>query len=403
MGKPQVRQQLRSASGPGDTRGPGCPVTGHREPRRSGGADERPLNASSQPGTLPEEAVAFLRTCAVELGWDTARYRQRRTEVLAEIARTGTYAHTLPELEIGAKLAWRNHTRCIGQLYWRTLVVRDRREVHTVDGVLDELERHQEAVYQDGAIRPTITVFAPEGPTTPGPQIVNAQLVRYAGYRQPDGGVRGDPANTGLTEELVAAGWQPRSGQFDRLPVLVRGSDGEGWRELDPTSCPDVPLSHPDHDWLADFGLRWYAYPTVSDMRMEIGGVSYPAAPFTGWYVGAEIGARNFGDVERYNMLPAVAKSLGLDTSEDRTLWKDRALIELNAAVLSSYAAAGVHLVDHHTMTDQFHRYTQARRRSGEVVHAEWSWIVPPITASATPVYRESYDPSVLRPNFFRG
>nr|AEE65486.1 Nitric-oxide synthase [uncultured bacterium BAC AB649/1850] len=399
MAEPQVSKQTwPEVAEPVDGR---CPVSGHGRPARPD-VGERPLAPPAPPGSLAEEAIAFLRVCAVELGWDGASWKRRRSEVLAEIKSTGTYRHTEAELRIGAKLAWRNHTRCIGQLHWRTLVVRDRREVHTVDALADELELHQRQAYIDGDVRPVITIFAPDTPDRPGPRIANAQLVRYAGYRQPDGGVYGDPANADLTDLLIAAGWTPGLGAFDRLPVLVEGSDGRGWRELDPVTCPDVPITHPRYDWFAGLGLRWYAYPTVADMRLEIGGVSYPAAPFTGWYVGAEVGARNFGDVGRYNMLPAVAKALGLDTGDDRTLWKDRALIELNTAVLTSFGAAGVRMTDHHTMTDHFHRYAQARRRSGEVVRAEWSWMIPPIAASATPVYQETYDSTVVRPNFFR-
>ncbi|GGM05681.1 nitric oxide synthase oxygenase [Micromonospora yangpuensis] len=401
MSEPCVREQPADLETARVGRpGSGCPVTAATTAPTDPG--ERPLSADRRPTSLAEEAVAFLRTCAQDLGWDARRHRQRRLAVLAEIASTGTYAHTFEELEYGAKLAWRNHTRCIGQLYWRTLIVRDRRDVATVDGVVQELEQHLDWAYHDGGIRPVITVFAPDAPGARGPSVANAQLVRYAGYRQPDGSVRGDPANAELTDLLVGAGWQPRSGMFDRLPVLVHGRDGCGWRELDPRTCPDIPITHPSYDWFADLGLRWYAYPTVSDMQLEIGGVVYPGAPFTGWYVAAEIGARNFGDVERYNLLPTIAKGMGLDTSGDRTLWKDRALIELTVAVLTSFEAAGVRMVDHHTMTDQFHRYTQARRRAGETVYAEWGWIVPPIAGSATPVYRETYDSTVIRPNFFR-
>ena len=70
-----------------------------------------------------------------------------------------------------------------------------------------------------------------------------------------------------------------------------------------------------------------------------------------------EIGARNFGDVTRYNLLRHVASRMGLDTQSDRTLWKDRALVELNAAVLHSFAMDGVTMVDHHTASRQFVRH----------------------------------------------
>ena len=53
--------------------------------------------------------------------------------------------------------------------------------------------------------------------------------------------------------------------------------------------------------------------------------------------MGAEIGARNFSDIDRYNMLPIIAEKIGLDCSETMTLWKDLALVELNVAVLHSY------------------------------------------------------------------
>ena len=49
-------------------------------------------------------------------------------------------------------------------------------------------------------------------------------------------------------------------------------------------------------------------------------------------------GNRNWGaqlsDHDRYNLLPAVAEMMDLDTSRNGTLWKDKALIELNIAVL---------------------------------------------------------------------
>ncbi|MEU5554057.1 nitric oxide synthase oxygenase [Micromonospora sp. NPDC047793] len=354
-------------------------------------------------GDLPTEAVNFLRQCADELHWSDSEQTERRAQVLAEIDRSGTYVHRSDELAFGARLAWRHHTRCIGQLYWRTLQVRDRRHVHTVDGVVDQLNQHLADAFDGGRIRPVITVFAPQGAPCPTPTLLSPQLVRYAGYRMPDGTVRGDPANQALTTQMIALGWAPRWGDFDRLPVLLRSVDSDlVWREVDERSCPDVPIAHPTHGRLVDTDLRWYAFPTVADMRLEIGGISYPTAPFSGWYVATEIGARNFGDTDRYDLLPKVAARLRIDTSNDRTLWKDRAQIELTAAVLASYEAAGIRILDHHTMTAQFHRYVEARRRAGASVHAEWAWIVPPIGASATPVYFQTYDPTVVRPNFFR-
>ena len=55
-----------------------------------------------------------------------------------------------------------------------------------------------------------------------------------------------------------------------------------------------------------------------------------------------------------------------LDMSHDRTLWKDRALVELNRAVIHSYRKAGVIMVDHHTVAKQFIDLTsRVRTRPG--------------------------------------
>ena len=136
-------------------------------------------------------------------------------------------------------------------------------------------------------------------------------------------------------------------------------------------------------------------------MRLRLGGVDYPLAPFNGWYMGTEIGARNLADPERYDLLPLVGRRLGLDTSDDATLWKDRALVELNVAVLYSFRQAGVTIADHHTESRRFLTHLEQERRAGRITPAEWSWIVPPISGAATPVFHRYYDTADLRPNFY--
>jgi nitric-oxide synthase len=162
-----------------------------------------------------------------------------------------------------------------------------------------------------------------------------------------------------------------------------------------------VPLSHPDYPWFASLELKWHALPVISNMRLEIGGISYTAAPFNGFYMGAEIGARNLGDTDRYNLLPFIAGAMGLDIRSDRTLWKDRVLVELNVAVLHSFALHGVTMVDHHTVSRQFITHEKKEMQVGRVLPADWGWIVPPLSGSATPVFHRHYKDIVLKPNFF--
>jgi hypothetical protein len=95
-----------------------------------GTAASTDLTRLSTPAELAEEADCFLRDCYSELDRRDELDRRRRI-VSASIALTGTYEHTYEELEYGARVAWRNSSRCIGRLYWQSLKLRDRRHVTT--------------------------------------------------------------------------------------------------------------------------------------------------------------------------------------------------------------------------------------------------------------------------------
>src|SRR6266536_3328317 len=327
----------------------------------------------------------------------------RRASVRAMIARTGMYWHTDEELAYGARVAWRNSSRCIGRLHWQSLRVHDMRDLSTAGEVFEALVEHIRWATNGGKIRSSLTVFAPQEPGQPGIRIWNPQLIRYAGYRQPDGTVIGDPLHVKLTEGIKRLGWRGGAGTpFDLLPLVIQmPQQPPQIFELPPEIVLEVPLSHPDYPWFASLGLKWHALPVISNMRLEIGGISYTAAPFNSWYMGTEIGARNLGDVGRYNMLPVIARSLGLDTRSERTLWRDRAIVELNVAVLFSFAKQGVRIVDHHTASRQFVTHQGREQQAGRPLPADWGWIVPPISGSTTPVFHLPYENSVQTPNFF--
>ncbi|GIJ65905.1 nitric oxide synthase oxygenase [Virgisporangium ochraceum] len=328
----------------------------------------------------------------------------RLAEVAAEIAATGTYTHTPAELTHGARLAWRNASRCIGRLYWKSLVVRDRRHVTGADEIFSEVVDHlRTAGDRDRkVIRPVITIFAPAGPRKPYARIWNEQLVRYAGYRRPDGSVLGDPRYVDFTTAMAERGWQGKREAFDVLPVVVQ-TPGDGVRvfDLPDDAVWEVPLAHPDLPWFGDLNLRWHAVPAISNMRLSIGGVNYPLAPFNGWYLGTEIGGRNLADADRYNLLPLIAKLMGLDTGTERSLWRDRALIELNRAVLWSFDRAGARISDHHTESRHFITHCAKEEKAGRVVPADWTWIVPPVSGGITPVFHRYYAEIDQRPNFY--
>ncbi len=349
------------------------------------------------------EASEYVRLFHTECGF-LNDIPGRLAAIAAEVAQTGTYQQTSAELTYGARMAWRNNTRCIGRLHWQQLEVRDMRHLMTAEEMFQALLDHLRFATNNGKIRSTMTVFAPALPGHKGILIWNPQLIRYAGYRQADGSIVGDPSQADFTDALRRLGWRGGRGtRFDILPLIIAlpGKKPQLF-ELPEDLVLEVPLSHPDYAWFADLGLKWHALPVISNMRMEIGGISYTAAPFNGWYMGTEIGARNLGDVNRYNLLPVVAEKLGLDTRSDRSLWKDRALVELNIAVLSSFAEHGVTIVDHHTASRQFLVHDAREKRCGREVPAHWVWLVPPVSGSTSPLFHiTTYKNRKNKPNFF--
>jgi len=349
------------------------------------------------------EAEGYLQLLHREQQLSEGQLWARLGQIKQELQQTGTYSQTPEELTHGAKVAWRNSVRCIGRIYWQGLTVRDLRHLSTAEEIFAAIVEHIQFATNGGSIRPTISIFAPDQPGQPGIRIWNPLLIRYAGYRQTDGSVLGDPAQVELTEIIKRLGWSGGAGTpFDILPLIIQ-MPGQRPRlfELPPEIVMEVPISHPQYPWFAELGLKWHVLPAVSDKRLEIGGISYSAAPFNGWYMSAEIGCRNFGDTNRYNMLPIIAEKLGLKTTSKISLWKDRALVELNIAVLHSFAQQGISIVDHHTASHQFIRHTEREEESGRTVPADWGWIVPPISASTTEVFHHEYQNVCLKPNFF--
>ena len=328
---------------------------------------------------------------------------QRLSEVLEAIHITGTYRHTPAELAYACRVAWRNSSRCIGRLYWQSLRVRDRRDITSAAEVAAECVTHLREATNGGRIRPLITVLAPDAPGRPGPRIRQSQLIRYAGYPRRDGTVTGDPLNTGITELAHRLGWAGSGGRFDVLPLIIQAA-GEGPQifAIPPDAVLEVPLTHPSYPWFADLGLRWHAVPVISDMFLTAGGIRYPCAPFNGWYMGTEVGSRNLGDTGRYNKCPTIARHMGLNMSSERSLWRDRALVELNTAVLHSFDQAGVTVTDHHTESERFLTHLRREERAGRMCPADWSWIVPPLAGSACGVFHRYYDNPDLRPGFYR-
>ncbi|BBI33791.1 nitric oxide synthase oxygenase [Cohnella abietis] len=346
------------------------------------------------------EALHFLELFYKETGRSPEALNERISEVLTALRETGQYEQTLEELTYGAKVAWRNNSRCIGRLFWDSLEVFDERQADSEEAIVAALLRHIAHASNNGRIRPLITVFAPET-SEMSIRVWNHQLIRYAGYETTDG-IIGDPSSIDFTAQCMRLGWKGRGTRFDVLPLVVQINGREPKLFTIPSELiNEINITHGSIEGFGDLGLKWYSVPILSDMILDIGGIRYTAAPFNGWYMGTEIGSRNLADTDRYNALPAIADLLGLDRTTNTSLWKDRALLELNTAVIHSFKLAGVSIVDHHTAADQFMRFMKREQDNDRTVNARWSWLIPPMSPAATPIWNHStFEEQTVRPDF---
>uniref|UniRef100_A0A9J8AIU1 Nitric oxide synthase n=1 Tax=Cyprinus carpio carpio TaxID=630221 RepID=A0A9J8AIU1_CYPCA len=327
----------------------------------------------------------------------------RLEEVAKEIEATGSYQLTTKELEFGAKQAWRNAPRCIGRIQWANLqVLFDARKCRTAEDMFQMLCDHIQFATNGGNLRSAITVFPQRTEGQHDFRVWNSQLIRYAGYKMTGGTIIGDPASVDFTEICIQLGWTPNYGQFDVLPLVLQanGEDPQFF-EIPQHLILEVPMEHPQYKWLKDLNLRWYALPAVSNMLLEIGGLEFPACPFNGWYLGTEIGVRDFCDTQRYNVLERVGRHMGLETQKLSSLWKDQALVAINVAVMHSFQKNKVTITDHHTASESFmqHMEMEVRLRGG--CPADWVWLVPPMSGSLTPVFHQEMLNYILSPFFY--
>ncbi|XP_071099648.1 nitric oxide synthase 1-like [Haliotis cracherodii] len=362
---------------------------------------KHPLTLRSRQNLLTDAKDFIGQYYASLKSSDTEDHTIRWAEVEDAISTSGTYDLTLEELTFGVKTAWRNAPRCIGRIQWSKLKVFDARHVATTQEMFEALCTHIEYCTNKGNIRSAITVFPQRTSGREDFRVWNIQLIRYAGYRQSDGSVVGDPANVEFTEVCEALGWSGRGGMFDVLPLVLSAGDGDpDLFDLPGDLVLEVEIKHPNYPWFEGLGLKWFAVPAVSGMLFDCGGLEFPAAPFNGWYMGTEIGARDFCDAARYNVVEKVAVMMGLNTGANSSLWRDRVLVEVNIAVLHSFQLAGATIVDHHTASESFiqHLHNEQRQRGG--CPADWVWVVPPMSGSQTEVFHQEMTVYKLKPSY---
>uniref|UniRef100_A0A1A8CCL5 Nitric oxide synthase n=1 Tax=Nothobranchius kadleci TaxID=1051664 RepID=A0A1A8CCL5_NOTKA len=367
-----------------------------------------PNHNSRKPDEVrPKEELLSLATDFIDQYYTSIKrngskpHVDRLEEVTKEIEASGTYQLKDTELIYGAKHAWRNASRCVGRIQWSKLQVFDARDCTTAHGMYNYICNHIKYATNKGNLRSAITIFPQRTDGKHDFRVWNAQLIRYAGYKQPDGSILGDPANVEFTEICMQLGWKAPKGRFDVLPLLLQanGNDPELF-EIPEDLVLEVPITHPKLEWFKDLDLKWYGLPAVSNMLLEIGGLEFTGCPFSGWYMGTEIGVRDFCDTSRYNILEDVAEKMGLDTRKTSSLWKDQALVEINIAVLHSFQTCKVTIVDHHSATESFMKHMENEYRVRGGCPGDWVWIVPPMSGSITPVFHQEMLNYRLTPSY---
>ncbi|KAE8154167.1 nitric oxide synthase [Aspergillus avenaceus] len=396
-------------------------------------SDEPRVGETRPLEVVKEEASGFLWQLWQDGVYSEEQFKTRRDEVLRSIdasavfepmtvngvktvGKTGTWTQTSEELRHGIRLAWKNARKCIMRSRFKELDLCDLRHIDTsvgmVTAVIDEVTK----AFNKGQIKPTVFAFPPRSTSGTGPMFWSKQLLNFAGYKQEDGSILGDPSNVELTHDIMSLGWTPPSpqSQWDILPIVAMAeNDAPAWSDLPDDLRQVVDIGHPRYPDFQKLGLKWYQFPALSRLGFDIGGVQYTATPFIGWYMDAEIGVRNLADTFRYNYLPDVARILGFDIESykqnpeyaeiesmedlpdyEQLVWLSRAQAELNYAVRWSFLQKGVSCVGTLAASSDWTRFDDEHAaKHGYRLNSDPYWIAPP-QGSIVPVWHRGGAPN---------
>jgi nitric oxide synthase oxygenase domain/subunit len=309
---------------------------------------------------IQQEAVDFLRECRDHGVIETNEALDKRMrEALVQISNTaivstitdrdgnvseglagGTWHQHPAELEYGLRAAWRNARRCIMRSEHAHLALCDLRRVQSSREMARTIAKGMQDAFNRGHILPTVFAFPPRQPGKRGPMIWNHQMMAFAGYRQADGSILGDPANVELTASMIEFGWKPpiNRSRWDMLPLVTMAeTDAPYMMELPLELRRTVQIRHPRYEKeFRDLDLQWVLAPALSRLGFDIGGNQYTATPFIGWFMDSEIGVRDLADTFRYNALPDVVNALRLSPEPETPLEELPEYMHLVALVSSS-------------------------------------------------------------------
>ncbi len=223
-------------------------------------------------------------------------------------------------------------------------------------------------------------------------------MISYAGYELDENTTIGDKAQVEFTRVCQKLGWKGKGTEYDVLPLVLQ-ADGQEPElfELPPELVLEVPLSHPKYDF-ASLNMKYFPVVSFSTFLFDIGGCQFSCAPFSAYYSAPEI-ARALGDSNRYNKIKSIAECMNLNTTNNTSLWKDKALIELNYSILYSWQKANVSVIDHHTISEQFLRFFETEHKLRGGCPADWIWINPQMSSHLEDAFHLEMINYKLRPS----
>ena len=110
--------------------------------------------------------------------------------------------------------------------------------------------------------------------------------------------------------------------------------------------------------------------------------------------------SRNLSDLNRFNKLSLIAAKMELDIKNINSLWKDKALVELNYAVLSSFQNNNITITDHHSASESFMKHYENENFLRGGCPADWVWVVPSLSSHLTPVFHLEMLNYILKPSY---
>ena len=102
----------------------------------------------------------------------------------------------------------------------------------------------------------------------------------------------------------------------------------------------------------------------------------------------------------RMDKMEAIAKAIGVNSTDEDDFWRERVAHEMNKAVVYSFRRDGHSIVDHVTVQAQFLAHDMREKREGRECPAQWSWVVPSSGGATMPIWHHEMRDFYIEPQY---